>query len=164
MNYEDILQQMQEQRRLRGETRPINARAVFDALAVAGITQVVATFDGSGDSGQVEEVTASVGDDDAELPSVMVEHIDVNYDGTKTGAEVDLRQAIENIVYEVLEETHAGWENNDGAYGDVTFNVSERKIHLDFNERFTDSTLYEHDFSCAPEGDQDVPDGDRGFV
>src|SRR4051812_6543453 len=106
--YEEILQQIQEQHRLRAEVRPINAGVVFDALAAAGITQVVATFDGSGDDGQVEEVGTN---SDIELPSVMVEHIDVGYDGTKTGAEVDLRQAIENIVYEVLEETHAGWEN-----------------------------------------------------
>ena len=31
--------------------------------------------------------------------------------------------------------THDGWENSDGAYGDFTFDVAERTITLDYNER-----------------------------
>ena len=38
----------------------------------------------------------------------------------------------------ILEQTHGGWENNDGAYGEFTFDVAERTIKLDFNERISD--------------------------
>ena len=46
----------------------------------------------------------------------------------------------------VLSDTHGGWENNDGAYGEFCFDASARTIHLEFNERFTSSELYTHDF------------------
>lgn len=37
-------------------------------------------------------------------------------------------------------------ENNDGAYGEFCFDARARSIHLEFNERFTSSELYTHDF------------------
>ncbi len=40
---------------------PLNKAALFEALAAAGITTAVVTFDGSGDEGQVEEVAAYAG-------------------------------------------------------------------------------------------------------
>ena len=35
---------------------------MFDALAAAGITLIVVTFDGYGDSGQIENIEAKAGD------------------------------------------------------------------------------------------------------
>ena len=46
-----------------------------------------------------------------------------------------VHDAIERLVYDFLGKTHDGWENNDGAYGDFTFDVAERTITLDYNER-----------------------------
>ena len=43
-------------------------------------------------------------------------------------------------------DLHGGWENNDGAYGEFCFDASARCIHLEFNERFTSSELFTHDF------------------
>ena len=54
--------------------------------------------------------------------------------------------AVECLAYDVLERTHGGWENNDGAYGDITFDVAERTITLDYNERYTASENYTHSF------------------
>ena len=54
-----------------------------------------------------------------------------------------MSDAIETIVYAFLEETHDGWENDDGAYGDVTFDVGNRTITLNYNERQLES-----DYSC----------------
>ena len=38
----------------------------------------------------------------------------------------------------ILEQEQGGWENNDGAFGEFTFDVAERTIELEFNGRFTD--------------------------
>ena len=39
-----------------------------------------------------------------------------------------------------------GLENDNGAHGDFTFDVAERSITLDYNERFTASTFHQHTF------------------
>lgn len=59
--------------RLADEARPANKAAILAALAAAGITSVVVTFDGSGDSGQIEGVDARIGDTATELPATDVE-------------------------------------------------------------------------------------------
>ena len=55
-------------------------------------------------------------------------------------------EAIETLVYDVLNQTHGGWENNDGACGDFTFDVAERTITLDYNERHMESDYSQHVF------------------
>ena len=40
------------------ELRPANQERLFDALSTAGITHVTVTFDGEGDSGQIESISA----------------------------------------------------------------------------------------------------------
>ncbi len=50
------------------------------------------------------------------------------------------------LAYDFLEETHDGWENSDGAYGDFIFDVAERTITLDYNERHMESDYSQHVF------------------
>ena len=59
---------------------------------------------------------------------------------------VNISAAVESLAYDVLEQTHSGWEDNDGAYGDIVFDVAERTITLDYNERYTASENYTHTF------------------
>jgi hypothetical protein len=61
-------------------------------------------------------------------------------------AEADLRDAIETLCYDYLTQCHDGWENNDGAYGTFEFDIPNRTIHLDIDERFTDTTNSSHHF------------------
>jgi len=63
-----------------------------------------------------------------------------------TTADIALREAIETACYDFLTQEHAGWENNDGAYGEFTIDVAERKIELECNVRFCDSTCFTHTF------------------
>src|SRR6202161_2098012 len=59
--------------RIASEVLLANKTALFDALAAAGITTVVVTFDGCGDSGQIEMIEARAGDDVIPLPTVQIE-------------------------------------------------------------------------------------------
>ena len=59
---------------------------------------------------------------------------------------MSIRDAIERLAYDFLEETHDGWENSDGAYGDFIFDVAERTITLDYNERHMESDYSQHVF------------------
>jgi len=129
------------------KTNGLNKPVVFDALAAAGLTRVEVPFDGEGDSGQIEGIYAYAGDARAELPeSSLTLHQAAQNVGDPKITTVSLHDAIETLCYDYLSQTHGGWENNDGAYGIFRFDISNRSIHLDFNERFSDSTLHSHDF------------------
>jgi hypothetical protein len=124
-----------------------NKTALFDALAAASITSVLVRFDGSGDSGQIEEIDAVAGDQSREFPPGSIA-INRAYWGTAEAerSECNLRDAVETLAYALLEETHGGWENNEGAYGEFTFSVAERTITLDYNERIETSEFTQHVF------------------
>ena len=125
----------------------LNKPIVFDALAAAGLTLVEVEFDGEGDSGQIEGIFAYAGDARAELPeSFLTLYQAAQNKGDPRTTNVSLHDAIETLCYDYLSQTHGGWENNDGAYGVFRFDVRERSIRLDFNERFSDSTHHSHDF------------------
>ena len=76
-----------------------------------------------------------------------IEFASVSWDSTEISRhQLGIREALEAVVYALLEQTHCGWENNEGAYGEFTFDVKERSITLGYNERFSDSTYHEHIF------------------
>ena len=127
--------------------RPANKTALFDALAAAGITSVLVHFDGSGESGQIEDIDATAGDQPRDLPSGEIEMAHVRWgepDIERTTLSV--REAIESLAYDFLEQTHGGWENNEGAYGEFIFDVAQRTITLDYNERVETSEYSQHIF------------------
>ncbi len=128
--------------------RPGNKDRLFDGLMAAGITHVTVTFDGSGDSGQIESIDAR---DDADqsvtLPAVQITFAGIDWQsGAPTERRLSLEGAVEELVYRLLSATHSGWQDNDGAYGEFCIDARARTIHLEFNERFTSSELYTHDF------------------
>ena len=134
------------QRRVEAQ-RPANKTALFGALAAAGITRVFVTFDGYGDSGQIEEIEAQTGDLSAPLPAGEVIFARAVWGDEEPGnTTLPIREAIETLVYDCLEAREPGWENNDGAYGEFTFDVAAQTIALDFNGRFTTSELSRYVF------------------
>lgn len=130
-----------------GELTATNKSALFAVLTKAGITTVTVQFDGYGDSGQVEEIAAHRGDDAAELPDTTIEIVSAVWGGDEVrGQNCSVTEAIETMAYDFLGQTHGGWENNDGAYGEFTFNVAGGTISLDYNERYTTTESYSHEF------------------
>ncbi|MEO3431869.1 DUF6878 family protein [Inquilinus sp. CAU 1745] len=127
--------------------RPRNKTALFAALAEAGVTTVTVEFDGYGDSGQIESIDAKAGEADAELPDASVALVTLGWrDTDPTERAMSVREAIEHMAYGCLAQTHGGWENNEGAFGTFVFDVAERSIALEYNQRFEDYESYEHAF------------------
>jgi hypothetical protein len=124
-----------------------NKTTVFDALEAAKVTSVEVEFDGVGDSGQIDSVTVYQDTTILELPSTPVTFQQAMYGSSEISeASQLLREAIEALCYDYLEQEHGGWENNDGAYGTFNFSVPKRTIELEFNGRFTDVATSYHDF------------------
>ncbi|MDE2563341.1 MAG: hypothetical protein KGL48_13950 [Sphingomonadales bacterium] len=129
------------------ELNAANKLTLFTALSVAGITSVTVTFDGSGDSGQIESVAAKAGDVDATMPESEIEIATADFHRIEPERLTQpLAEAIETLAYAFLEETHGGWENNEGAYGEFVFDVAAGTISLDYNERIETSENYTHEF------------------
>lgn len=131
--------------RLAEEALAANKAALFDVLERAGITSVVVAFDGCGDAGQIESIDARIGGDAAKLPVVEIEIAAPTSDGSALDRRtLPINEAIDELAYAFLEETHEGWEINDGAYGEFAFDVAERTITLDYYERIGTSEYHGH--------------------
>lgn len=126
---------------------PVNKRALFEAMIAGSVTRVEVSFDGYGDSGQVENVTAQAGDAVVDLPQrevILARALSGKAEPERQTS--SLADAIEQLVYDLLEETHGGWENDVGAFGDVIFDAATQSITLDYNERFESSEYSQHVF------------------
>ena len=128
------------------EANEANKHAVFAALKQAGISTVEVRFDGEGDSGQIDSITAFADDVAVALPKVKVAMRHATWDGISDGREMRFYEAIEELCFDYLSREHAGWENNDGGDGEFTFRVEDSSIDLEFQEFHRDSTSYSHTF------------------
>jgi hypothetical protein len=78
----------------------LNKEVVFGALATAGITQVGVTFDGEGDSGQIEFIGALSGDQQVEFPATTVTLQRAPFGSEElTAHETPLREAVGELCY-----------------------------------------------------------------
>lgn len=81
-------------------------------LRQRAVETVTAQYDGSGDSGQIE---------DPDFGSVEVPQ--------------GLSTAVHNLFYDLLEEHYGGWEINEGSFGQFVWNVKGDEITLEHNTR-----------------------------
>ena len=116
--------------------------ALIPLLQQARIARVEVRFDGCGDSGAVEELLClDAADEPVMCPDVAVA-LPRNHqpDGIGIHApsppEVTLEAALERLTYLALERHHPGWENNDGADGQLVIDVAEASFTLECSVRF----------------------------
>ncbi len=137
--------QAAERRGHEARIREINRTAIFDALAMASIDLVVALFDGYGDSGQIQDIEAQ-GDTPDAMERVEMQLAALPWGKTEPDYfPVTLAKAIEELIFHYLGDLHGGWEDNEGSYGEVRFDVWGRTITLDFNERYVASDHTQHE-------------------
>ena len=133
--------------RMRKKLGQTNKARIFAALAAADIDLVLVTFDGEGDSGQIEDIVASRQEQLVALPDVKIGLLQAFWGKPKPEAsKATLRDAIEALCYDFLEEDNGGWENDGGAFGEFRLNVSACTVELEFNSRFTDISTSNHSY------------------
>jgi hypothetical protein len=114
-----------EQAAREAELRPANKDRLFDALTAAGISHVTVTFDGEGDSGQIESIAAWAGETAVDFPAVEIPYAAITWDSPEVEMrQLSLEDVVEQLAYDFLSDTHGGWENNGGAYGEFCFDAS----------------------------------------
>lgn len=97
------------QAKLEAELFTLNKAALLNALALAGVTRVIVSFDGYGDSGQIENVEAQAGDDQVAMPAAAIEFVEAVWDHAEPKrSSISIAAAVESLAYDVLEKTHCG--------------------------------------------------------
>lgn len=105
-------------------------------LTTAGITRVDIDYDGEGDEGQINGITMYAGDkllDALDEPRPL--QICIN---EQLQTFTSWHQCIDELVWSILCEYHAGYEINDGGFGTVTIDVTNDLITIDHNDRVID--------------------------
>ena len=144
---DEILTRYVHRRERMAALHSANKTLLFAALAEAGVTTVEIRFDGAGDSGQIEQIEARAEEDSVELPATQVDTMRIDYASIEPISEVKpLPDAIEALCYALLETGHGGWEINEGAFGEFSFDVAAGTITLGFNQRIETSDYTEHHY------------------
>jgi hypothetical protein len=99
-------------------------------LKEAGVESVHINYDGCGDSGQIESITYTDGHG---------KPVDLAGKTTITGDQ------LMDLFYDLTQARHPGWENNDGAFGEFAWDLTDDTLKHTHNDRFTDYDTTEHE-------------------
>jgi len=136
-----------------------NKLVVIAALKKHALGGATATYSGSCDSGQIDEIfpvagKLSIGQalsginvdkvlDPAEFPDEQVE-LEVSggrWSGSScevatTKKSMSLHEAVEHLLEDWLDSNHPGWENNDGADGRMDLDADTGEVTFTHNEHY----------------------------
>lgn len=157
---DDIMAQIKADQLKKADRVKYHTNLLFDTLAQTKVSFIEVSFEGCGDSGQIEAVdyTDANGKDIDELylDKVIVKgSAKTSYhkwDEKKKemvlteAKEGNVREIIEEVCYDKLGASHGGWEINEGSYGTFYFDVSTRKVRLEYNERIEEVRTSEESF------------------
>ena len=99
-------------------------------LKDAGVARVDIYYDGCGDSGQIEDIRYF----DAQRKWI-------NPPPVPTLSE----DALRDLFYDLLETRHAGWENNDGAFGEFEWDLIADTLKHSHSDRYVECETTEHE-------------------
>lgn len=101
----------------------MNLKQIKAKHNLAGVVTI--DYDGSGDSGYINDISIEPERDISEA-----------------------HQDLEEFAYDTLSNKHGGWEINEGSCGTITIDFTENKVRIEHNERIEswDSSESEEDF------------------
>jgi hypothetical protein len=135
-----------------------NKECLFKHLRKIKAKQAEVTFDGSGDSGQIESSTIDgkhfvKNAKKSGIVEGFISHTCTTFLGDGKlehgwNTKVTLYQAIEDFCYNILEGEHGGWEINAGSYGEFVLDArgNELVTKLTMNERYEETTTSEETY------------------
>lgn len=98
-----VMQAHQAHAKALAEANILNKAAVFDALPALRISTVTVSFDGEGDSGQIEDITALIDEKPEPVPCTSIQFQAVSWNGCEpTVSEMALEEGIRSLCYDCL--------------------------------------------------------------
>lgn len=114
-------------------------RSVAIRLIEEGYKTIVAGYEGSGDSGGIEYISAS--ENDPETAKNEASYWDQYGDDIRNREESGI---VENIIDNLTGDIEDWW-NNDGGYGIVIIDLLKNNYAIFNNVRYTQTNYYEHE-------------------
>lgn len=127
-NVNDWYKRYEAQQKIAHESATARLRDLAPRLAKFGVEKLVAAYDGSGDSGDFEDI--SLEPESLKLDDVLL-------------AVGISRDALADMLWPLLP---CGWEINEGSYGELTLDAKTGKIHRVHNERIEEINTTEEEF------------------
>jgi len=134
-------------------------KEICPLLSAIGVTRVVTTYDGSGDSGDLSDTRFCFHDrfseHDNEAADSQTNGRYMYFDQFKsthampTGSNpnplitVKMLDAFYETLFELLP---GGWEINEGSYGDIEIDVAKSKVKLVHNERIVETNTSQQEW------------------
>lgn len=129
-----------------------NRTVLLDALRAAGAASAVISYSGSGDEGNVNDISvldASGQPLDATQPVTVMEedsqYVDGQWQTSRTMVERSLHDALDAFADLAISVYHCGYENGDGGAGEITFDCAAGTVQMAHNAHYTESFLTETD-------------------
>ena len=149
VDMKSIMEEMAEDRKKRATSAELNKAALVEAIKPIGLTRIEVDFNGSGDSGQVDEVRYFKGKKEPKdletIKRTLVQQAKINDSTTYCEIKKEwvtttkcptIEELVEQICYDLLSANHAGWEINEGSFGEFVFSFgNSNEIDLTFNQR-----------------------------
>lgn len=132
-----------------------NKEILFDLMTNAGYERLSVYFDGQHDDGQINdwELHPSTKHNDDFLNRVVHGAKIIEHSGWSNGQksikfknDPTIKNMIDDIVYNVLEGSFGGWENDDGSCGEFVISAKKRKVELIMRQRYYEYDVSEHHF------------------
>jgi hypothetical protein len=154
----EILAKIEAERKARRavfeEAMASNKAAIFPLLKAADIAVVEVNYDGSSDSGQINDVVAFSAE--SKLVPLPEDEVTIRlhpsiWPSKQENVEAQvimcsLNKAIRELCWELLETEHPGWENNDGGQGVFKFHVKDETIELEHGSNIVEVNYDHHEW------------------
>ena len=99
-------------------------------LKSIGVVTVYVSYDGCGDSGQIEEIVCR---------DVQGHHVRL------TGKTPATDDQLADLFYDLIDARHPDWGDDDGACGELVWDLEADTLKHTHNVRFTDYSTTEHE-------------------
>lgn len=113
---------------------------LIKALHGLGVASVQIEYNGYGDEGCVETITAVTADNrEIDLHASKI----TPPDGDQP---VTLHDAVEEFAWTAVQYFHCGFHNNEGGSGTVTIHVDTGKVKIEHNDNVVETVFSENEF------------------
>jgi hypothetical protein len=128
-----------------------NRTAIFAALRDEGVLRAVVSYTGSGDSGGPEGVRFEMPTGPVQLNEMPMapqyvasnQYVSGAWQTTASLTDTPLDDAITDFAMDAVEQHFGGWEDGEGASGEVFFDATADTVVIEHNSYFTDSDYSE---------------------
>ena len=123
---------------------------LFAHLKLLNVHSFEIEFEGSGDSGQIDDVTFyDSGNEVMDIPADTITWVYSQYGDTEPQEQqVTIQKAVEDLGYTMLDESGHDWYNNDGGYGNINVQIEGQNgkpyVDMDMNIRISDTEHFEY--------------------